>query len=708
VRWTALLKIGKGAEAAGLKIHGTLSGQACKEGTCVLVRPIKFVALDTTKKAAAQHVGEYQAAGSNVIIRGHVEPSVVTPGGTVKLLLTAEPQGEYHLYPVKEKPKVAKPTLIVISDLPDAWTASEPTPSTPPIREDGDIHHQGPVTWTVEIKVPKNAAAGPHKLEGGIAYMACIKNRSCEPPKGVVFEITIEVGSGTESVPQPVTFLPSSYPEIEKRTLSAEEAARVEALRKQVRAAADIIIGATDVELYSHDLLKKHASVDLDKLPDKSGQAANSSLWVVLASLGGGFLGGLLLNVMPCVLPVIGLKIMSFLQQGGESRGRVLMLNVWFSLGLISVFMILGALAAFVNLGWGGQFQEGWFTIVLACVVFAFALAMIGVWEIPIPGFIGSSGAVNDLAAKEGPAGAFAKGVLTTVLATPCTGPFLGPALAWAANQPLPLIFATFLAVGLGMASPYLLIGAFPKLIAFLPKPGYWMETFKKLMGFVLLATVVWLLSFVPAPDVVPAVTVMCGLGLAFWWIGSTPLTESAGKRCMAWVQGAAVIIGVSVFSFAWFDDVMEDRAQRRFKSEMVSRVMKIASEPEVYQKAERPRGRYTVMVDFTADWCPTCKTNEQFVLSSKATEKVIEENNIVFLVADITNGHPEAEDLLLRLGNKQRTIPYVAIFPADNPNEPIVLDGLLTQGQLNKALEQAGPSKIEGAATAMREVSAP
>ncbi len=433
-----------------------------------------------------------------------------------------------------------------MSDLPAGWTASEPTPNKAPVQKGGDVHHDGPVTWTIEVNVPKNATPGPYKLEGGIAYMACVADKFCEPPKGAIFEAPVEVSAVFEGAVnvgsagkerKPLTFFPSNYDEVEKRSVGAAEAARRAALRERVGPGLQFAINATDVELYSHGLLNRFSSVDLNKLEDSQSETSRGGLWVVLASLGGGFLGGLLLNVMPCVLPVIGLKIMSFVQQGGESRGRVFLLNVWFSLGLISVFLVLAGLAAFLNLSWGGQFQEGWFTIVLVCVVFAFALALIGVWEVPIPGFIGSSGAVNDLAAKEGAAGAFSKGVLTTVLATPCTGPFLGPALTWAVQQPLPLVFATFLAVGLGMASPYLIIGAYPKLIAFLPKPGMWMETFKKLMGFILLATVVWLLSFVPSTDLLPTVTVLCGLGLAFWWIGSTPLTEPPGKRMLAWAK---------------------------------------------------------------------------------------------------------------------------------------------------------------------------
>jgi suppressor for copper-sensitivity B len=700
VRWTVPLKIAAAAESEGYKIDGTVSIQACNEGACVS-EDHPFVAFDSTKKSAA-NVGEYRAPSSHVTIRGSVEPGTVAPGGAVKLVLTAEPQGDFHVYPVTGELKTARPTLIAVSNKPQGWTVGEPLPSTSPVSTGDDPYHKGPVTWTVEIKVPTGAAAGPYTLGGGIAYMACQSATLCESPSGALYEVTIDVEGKTTNDRRPLRFFSSKYDEVKKRTLSAAKAASIEALRLRWRPVVGELIAATGSQLYSHDALGRYSAVELEKLPKTVDAAAGGNWLSVLAFLGAGFLGGLILNVMPCVLPVIGLKIMSFMQQGGESRGRVFRLNVWFSLGLIAVFLVLAAFAVFAKLGWGGQFQEAWFTIVLACVVFAFALALIGVWEVPIPGFIGS-GAVGDLAAKEGPAGAFSKGALTTVLATPCTGPFLGPALAWAVNQPAPLVFATFAAVGLGMASPYLLIGAFPKLIAFLPKPGAWMETFKKLMGFILLATVVWLLSFVPAADVLPTVTVLCGLGLAFWWIGSTPLTEPAGKRLLAWGQAVAIIVGVSWFSFAWFDEVMKDRAERRFKSDMVSQLVKFAAEPENYQTEQRPPGRYTVMVDFTADWCLTCKTNEQFVLSTKTTKELIKKNNVVFLVADITTDHPEAQDLLKRLGNDGKTIPCLAIFPADHPNQPIVLNGPVTQGQVSKALEQAGPSNIDGGTTAMR-----
>jgi suppressor for copper-sensitivity B len=181
------------------------------------------------------------------------------------------------------------------------------------------------------------------------------------------------------------------------------------------------------------------------------------------------FLGGLILNIMPCVLPVIGLKLMAFVQQAGEDRWRIFSLNVWYSLGMWLVFLIFATVAAVLHLlgqtfAWGEHLGDPAFSIPLLLLVFTLGLSMFGVWEIPDPGFVGS-GKANELAMKEGPAGAFFKGVLTTILATPCSGPFIGVAVGIAVIAPIWLNFAMFTAMALGMASPYLIIGAFPRLI---------------------------------------------------------------------------------------------------------------------------------------------------------------------------------------------------------------------------------------------------
>jgi thiol:disulfide interchange protein len=183
-------------------------------------------------------------------------------------------------------------------------------------------------------------------------------------------------------------------------------------------------------------------------------------------------------------------------------------------------------LAVSAQQAWGEHFTLPWFKVALTGLVFAMALSFLGVWEIPIPGFVGT-GRAGKLQAEEGPGGAFFKGVFTTILATPCSGPFLGPLFAFLLKQPPYVTYLVFGAVGLGMASPYLIVGAFPKLIRFLPKPGAWMETFQQLMGFLLLATVVYLFWTMTSTYFVPTLTLLLvGLWPACWWIGRTPLTQ--------------------------------------------------------------------------------------------------------------------------------------------------------------------------------------
>jgi thiol:disulfide interchange protein len=203
--------------------------------------------------------------------------------------------------------------------------------------------------------------------------------------------------------------------------------------------------------------------------------------------------------------------------------------------------MVLATLAAGVslglrdtNLGCGEQFSSTTFNVVMVAIVFVFALSFLGVWEIPIPGFVGS-GAAAEVASHEGAVGAFVKGALTTVLATPCSGPALGPVFGYTLNQPPQVTFLIFGCIGLGMSSPYLLIGAFPNLIRFLPKPGAWMDTFKHMMGFVMLATIVFLFGIIKKDYLVPTFAMMVGLWAGCWWIGHVAVRRRARK---AWVQG--------------------------------------------------------------------------------------------------------------------------------------------------------------------------
>jgi suppressor for copper-sensitivity B len=406
-----------------------------------------------------------------------------------------------------------------------------------------------------------------------------------------------------------------------------------------------------------------------------------------------GFLGGLILNLMPCVLPVIGLKILSFLEQSGHSRQHAFALNVWYSLGMLSVFLVLATLAVTLGLGWGELFGYAGFNITLAAVVFTMGLSFLGVWEIPIPGFVGR-GKTLVLAEREGIAGAFSKGILTTILATPCSAPFLASALTWAVSQPPLKTYAVFTAVGLGMASPYLLIGAFPGLIAFLPKPGAWMDTFKQIMGFVLLGTVVFLLTFIPIALVVPTVGLLFGLWAACWWIGRTPPTADPGVKVRSWLAAAAFAGAMWLLNFGWLADVMQGYFDRAVEEAMLNKnERRLAWQPFARPVLEEAiSSGATVLVDFTADWCLTCKTLEATVLNTDVVREAVKANGVVMLRADWTHRQPEVTKMLELLGSKQ--VPVLAIFPAGNPNQPIVLRGGYAQQTLLDALQKAGPSK--------------
>jgi thiol:disulfide interchange protein len=359
------------------------------------------------------------------------------------------------------------------------------------------------------------------------------------------------------------------------------------------------------------------------------------------------------------------------------------MLNIWYSLGTLMVFMVLATLASSFSLGlgsknlnWGEQFTYTSFNLVMVGIVFVMALSFLGVWEIPIPGFVGT-GKANELAAREGSIGAFSKGVLATVLATPCSGPALGPVFGFTLNQPPSITYLLFTCIALGMSAPYLLIGAFPTLIRFLPKPGAWMDTFKQLMGFVLLGTIVFLLSFTDRDYVVPAFAMMVGLWAACWWIGRTPLTESLSRKMMAWAQGALVAGIVAFLSFTYLVPQESVIPWQPFSQGELARL--------------RAAGK-TVLVDFTADWCFNCKLNLKFVIETDEIRSVLADKKIVPLLADFTEGSEEITTTLESL--KSRSIPVLAIFPADRPNEPIVLRDLITRQQLLDAIEQAEPSK--------------
>jgi thiol:disulfide interchange protein len=407
------------------------------------------------------------------------------------------------------------------------------------------------------------------------------------------------------------------------------------------------------------------------------------------------FLGGLILNVMPCVFPVIALKILGFVQQSAESPRHVFRLGLIYALGVVASFLALaGAVIAVRQTGgaasWGMQMQNPQFTLLLTVLVTLVALNLFGLFEFNLAGH--AMGAAAELAAKQGEAGAFFNGVLATVLATPCTAPFLAPALGCAFTQPPAIIALVFVTVGLGLAAPYIVLSWRPAWLRFLPKPGAWMEHFKVAMGFPMLATALWLFSFTGRRFGTDG---HLGLGLLLIFVALAAWVWGQFVQRGTRRKGSAMTASLSVLAVGYFC-VLEGQLHWRspVKKTPTDRVAESSAEgivwkkwsPEAVQEA-RAEGR-PVLVDFTADWCLTCKYNKRTALDVAAVRAKLNELNAVTLRADNTDEDPA---IVAELKKFDRAgVPLVLIYPRDAKAPPIVLPALLTKGIVLDALTRA------------------
>jgi thiol:disulfide interchange protein DsbD len=399
-----------------------------------------------------------------------------------------------------------------------------------------------------------------------------------------------------------------------------------------------------------------------------------------------GFLGGLILNLMPCVLPVISLKIFGFIQQAGQSRQKILRSGLAFAAGIFAWFVGLGLLliilkAAGREVTWGGfQFTNPYFVLSLSVIVLVFALNLFGVFEISLPQT--ATRGLLSWTAGEGEAGSFFQGVFATVLATPCSAPFLGTALGFAFTQSAAIILSMFVAIAAGMSAPYLLLCAQPAWLRFLPKPGPWMAHVKQFMGFLLLATLLFLLYVLGAQRgsdaLIWASCFLLIVSIVCWMKGAfiSPLAST-------WARAIAIITMAILLALGGIYFIGD-----KFRSSRLVTGSQLAGgwqafTPERLQE-ELAEGR-SVFVDFTAAWCLTCKFNEASVLESTAVREAFQRRGIVKLKADWTNGDPVITKLLQQFGRPG--VPLYVLYPGKSA-EPIVFPELLTKSIILDKLE--------------------
>lgn len=400
------------------------------------------------------------------------------------------------------------------------------------------------------------------------------------------------------------------------------------------------------------------------------GEERGLAMWMLLA-----FVAGMILNIMPCVLPVVSIKVLSFVNQAGESRGRIFALGSMFSFGILAVFLVLGALAAFAGKNWGSQFQSVEFLVVMIAVVFAFSLSLFGLFELGVPQAVGQMAGQQQR--REGLVGAFSMGILSTLLATPCSGPFLGSTLAWAVTQPTSVILAIFGMAGVGMAFPYAILTSNPAFLKFVPKPGPWMETFKHLMGFLLLFTVLFLMASVPEKDMLYLLTFLVFVGLGCWiWGHFATFDQKPGRRLVTVGWVVLAFLGGGFLSFRTLPAFFaEEEIWEPFDMDRLV--------------AYQDEGR-NVFVDFTADWCLTCKTNEKVVYEAEDTLALFDQKGVAVMKADETNIDDLNVQWIMALRNHlgSQSIPFSAVFPGNDPSRPMIFRDLVTPEGFRAALE--------------------
>jgi len=478
-------------------------------------------------------------------------------------------------------------------------------------------------------------------------------------------------------------FFPDSYEQIEVEPATQRvpaEAGKIR-LRKEVkklggdwpsRIAGVLVQGSGSGRVgYEVDVAIEGVSARAATPPESPEVPA--SLW---KSLVGAFLGGLILNVMPCVLPVIALKILGFVNQAREEPRKVRRLGLIYTLGVLVSFLGLACLviavqAAGHKAGWGMQFANPQFVVVLTILVTLVALNLFGVFEVNLGGR--ALDAAGSLASKEGAAGAFFNGVLATALATPCTAPFLGAALGFAfLSQSAGLLVLIFLVAGLGLAFPYLVLSWHPAWLKFLPKPGRWMERFKIAMGFPMLATAIWLFDLVAAqlgPRTLGVGIFLVIVALAAWVYGEFVQRGTTHRRA-----GLAVALFLLVGGYAVTLGQSPDRIDWQPWSEAAV-------------TAARAKG-HPILVDFTAKWCITCQTNKKLALETKSVRTKLKRTNAVAFLADYTTVPEDITDELRRYG--RAGVPLVLVFPKEQAKPAIVLPATLTPGIVIDALERA------------------
>ncbi|NWK54285.1 thioredoxin family protein [Verrucomicrobiaceae bacterium N1E253] len=591
--------------------------------------------------------------------------------------------------------------------------------------------YEGEYTLLAEIQAPANTQAGKEIRVGVSPTWQLCDDKGCDPPQSKDLEITIPLAETTEKDAEQVAFFKKAREALPVKNIpwelsvSEQGGSYIFELTPNTETPQEL----TDLYFISSDQQSNGSSAqkltknddgtytltaskaketgngaEVIHHPHLSGILYNDAGWngaakgfivdeleitkkpleaagigKLLGILGGMLIGGLILNLMPCVFPVIGLKIMGFAQQAGEAKSKVVLHGVAFAAGvLISFWVIAGLLLSLRNkaldgsgedVGWGYQLQNPFVVLTILLLMFILALNMFGVFEIGTS----ATGVGGKLQSKQGLQGSFFSGVLATVVATPCSAPFLGAAIGAAFALPNVQFMLSFTAMALGLALPYLFLSIFPHLVEKLPRPGPWMESFKQGMSFLLFATAGYLLwIYVAQTGMDYMLNVVLGLSIiamALWVYGRWNLPHKSGKARN--IARGLTLAGLALGLFAcWPPDTSNKIKWEKW------------SEAKVEQLLENDT---PVFVDFTATWCATCQVNKKTAYTDEVVD-LFKRYGVVALKADKTSPDPEIEKKLQELG---RTAIPVNVLYIPGVEEPIITPEILTPDYMKRLITE-------------------
>src|SRR5580704_14653849 len=647
----------------------------------------------------------------------------IRPGGTLQVGLVLTLEEHWHVYWINAGDSGEPPKITWT--LPEGITAGPmqfPIPSRLPLGPLMDFGYEDEVAFPVQITAASSVGPGPIHLDAKVSWLVC--REVCIPGKahlGLDLTVSPDATAPAQTVgalDEALTLIPKPLPADEKFSVTGGKADFVLSLTTGKR--------ETNAEFYPFDedqianaapqqieplsdgvRLRVRRSEDLKTLPatlhgvfklsDKIAYdvtapvvpgeitpaahsnnpgTASTSVTTVTA-IGLAFLGGIILNLMPCVFPVLFLKGLALLQSSNQERKHIRLHGLVYTLGLLVSFwaivaVLLALRAGGSQAGWGFQLQSPVFLTLLAAGIFFFALSLAGLFDIGLS--LTSVG--GDLAQKQGYTGSFFTGVLATVVATPCTAPLMGAAIGFALAQPAPITFAIFTALALGLAAPYLLLSFQPAWTRILPRPGAWMEIFKQLTAVIFFATVIWLVYVYGSlfaggaggGQGIYRVALLMGcflmLAIAGWVLGKWPArwTSTLSAILIAAIGLAIPLYQPKDTTLVWAQYSQQALDQAR-----------AAGHP--------------VFIDFTAAWCLSCQVNERLVLRSKDVQHQFSKNNVTLLRADWTQYDPEITKQLASVNRSG--VPTYVIYPAPVNSAPDVLPELLTKDIVLNALEK-------------------